>query len=317
MTLQARSLGMYVRQFRAFDREAVADDFEVPPHWEVTTMSAIGWVAREHPSTVPGVETERERRPLEALRWPTAGSPTGHDDSICGLNRSTHVSPGVRRQRGWTRLVMGDLAGPDLCASWAKRRAASCRPLVSCTPTTSERCPEPGRHGPQPVLQVLVAPLRRAPRHRPRLAVSRQLATHSHRCRRSLMQMRHCPRLGVTGSPSWRAISKRIRDSRATMVLTHVPRARCGFTRTRSQRPDKLSADAELLHEVVYEPSVRVQAFGKFAVLRHSGIGARHPVLVEVGSTFPQCGRGSKGLKVSSSRSSAGRTRRKSDVQVA
>ncbi len=73
VTLQARSLGMYVRQFRAFDREAVADDFEVPPHWEVTTMSAIGWVAREHPSTVPGVETERERRPVEALRWPTAG----------------------------------------------------------------------------------------------------------------------------------------------------------------------------------------------------------------------------------------------------
>jgi nitroreductase len=70
MTVQALALGLHVRQFRAFDREAVADEFAVAPHWEVTTMSAIGRAARTPaPPTFPvGLAAGRERR--RDVRWP-------------------------------------------------------------------------------------------------------------------------------------------------------------------------------------------------------------------------------------------------------
>jgi nitroreductase len=42
LTLQAQALGLGVRQFRAFDREGLAADFDVPEHWEITSMAAIG-----------------------------------------------------------------------------------------------------------------------------------------------------------------------------------------------------------------------------------------------------------------------------------
>lgn len=71
LTVQARSLGLYVRQFRAFDREALHADYGVPAHWEVTTMSALGWVPPGTEPTGLAKERERERRPLAALRWPT------------------------------------------------------------------------------------------------------------------------------------------------------------------------------------------------------------------------------------------------------
>jgi nitroreductase len=67
MTFQAQSLGLFVRQFRAFNRDAVAADFGVPVHWEVTTMAAIGGV----PPAPPG---PRDRRPLGELRWPAGQS---------------------------------------------------------------------------------------------------------------------------------------------------------------------------------------------------------------------------------------------------
>jgi nitroreductase len=65
LTFQARALGLFVRQFRAFDRDAVAADFEVPDHWEVTTMAAVGRLPA-------GVEqgshrAANDRRPLEEL----------------------------------------------------------------------------------------------------------------------------------------------------------------------------------------------------------------------------------------------------------
>lgn len=44
LTIQARALGLFVRQFRAFDREGIAAEFAVPPHWEVTTMAAVGQI---------------------------------------------------------------------------------------------------------------------------------------------------------------------------------------------------------------------------------------------------------------------------------
>src|SRR4051794_27964496 len=46
MTVQARALDLHVRQFRAFDRAALAAEFGVPGHWEVTTLSAVGRVPR-------------------------------------------------------------------------------------------------------------------------------------------------------------------------------------------------------------------------------------------------------------------------------
>lgn len=69
MTIQAQALGLAARQFRAFDREAIAEEFSVPSHWEVTTMTAIG-----RPVLSPGAEQEppRERRPITDISWPVA-----------------------------------------------------------------------------------------------------------------------------------------------------------------------------------------------------------------------------------------------------
>jgi len=69
MTIQAQSLGLFVRQFRAFDRAAVADEFGVPAHWEVTTMSAIGRVPAELGSPAGRDGWHRERRPVGELFW--------------------------------------------------------------------------------------------------------------------------------------------------------------------------------------------------------------------------------------------------------
>ena len=78
MTFQAQSLSLSVRQFRAFDRDGIAAEFEVPPHWEVTTMSAIGKAPAEVPSRPPTtpnrVQIRRDRRPIIDVRWPGAAS---------------------------------------------------------------------------------------------------------------------------------------------------------------------------------------------------------------------------------------------------
>ncbi|HEY0813169.1 MAG TPA: nitroreductase family protein [Pseudonocardia sp.] len=42
MTVQAQALGLQARQFRAFDRAGLTTEFDVPAHWEVTTMAAFG-----------------------------------------------------------------------------------------------------------------------------------------------------------------------------------------------------------------------------------------------------------------------------------
>jgi nitroreductase len=76
MTFQAQSLGLSVRQFRAFDRDGLAAEFAVPPHWEVTTMSAIGRVpagVSRHAAAAPrGPQMPRDRRPVTDVRWPQA-----------------------------------------------------------------------------------------------------------------------------------------------------------------------------------------------------------------------------------------------------
>lgn len=74
MSFQAQLLGLHVRQFRAFDRAGIAAEFDVPQHWEVTTMSAIGHVppiaARDIAANSPG--QARYRRSSTELRWPEA-----------------------------------------------------------------------------------------------------------------------------------------------------------------------------------------------------------------------------------------------------
>lgn len=74
MSFQAQSLGLHVRQFRAFDREGLAAEFDVPSHWEVTTMSAIGRIAvtADRPgSQEPGAGDRRRHSPTD-IRWPQA-----------------------------------------------------------------------------------------------------------------------------------------------------------------------------------------------------------------------------------------------------
>jgi len=68
LTFQAQALDLFVRRFRAFDRRGVASEFDVPPHWEVTTMSAIGRPC--DPSAMGGpLRLARQRRPLAAIEW--------------------------------------------------------------------------------------------------------------------------------------------------------------------------------------------------------------------------------------------------------
>ena len=74
MTIQAQALGLYTRQFRAFDRDALHREFEIPDHWEIATMSAIGSPpnAEATPETAERQQaTSRRRRAVEDLLWPT------------------------------------------------------------------------------------------------------------------------------------------------------------------------------------------------------------------------------------------------------
>ncbi|WP_448811484.1 nitroreductase family protein [Agromyces bauzanensis] len=71
MTFQAHALGLFVHQFRAFDRDAVASEFKVPGHWEVTTMAAVG-LPVEGARHLSGAGTSRERLPLQDITWERA-----------------------------------------------------------------------------------------------------------------------------------------------------------------------------------------------------------------------------------------------------
>ena len=84
MTFQAQSLGLSVRQFRAFDRDGLAAEFDVAPHWEVTTMSAVGrapadvlHLPRQHPMECgrPAF-ADRHRRSLAPRRSQRTAMPT-------------------------------------------------------------------------------------------------------------------------------------------------------------------------------------------------------------------------------------------------
>jgi nitroreductase len=76
MSIQAQALGLYVRQFRAFDRDGIAKDFAVPEHWEVTTLAAIGQAppGAGHTSELDDASELpiRARRALDEILWPVA-----------------------------------------------------------------------------------------------------------------------------------------------------------------------------------------------------------------------------------------------------
>jgi nitroreductase len=74
MTIQAQALGLFARQFRAFDRDALHVDFAVPEHWEIATMTAIGrpaGVATSETASDAAWSPARQRRALEDLLWPS------------------------------------------------------------------------------------------------------------------------------------------------------------------------------------------------------------------------------------------------------
>ncbi|RNI25333.1 nitroreductase family protein [Flexivirga caeni] len=72
MTIQGLVLGLDAHQFRAFDRDAVAAEFDVPGHWEVTSMTAFG-VAAHAPGEIASPGTSRERAEIDEITWARAG----------------------------------------------------------------------------------------------------------------------------------------------------------------------------------------------------------------------------------------------------
>jgi len=73
LTFQAEALGLAVRQFAAFDREAMTREFSVADHWFVATVSAIGRIppgVEPHAAQTPdGHRFPRDRRSLTDVRW--------------------------------------------------------------------------------------------------------------------------------------------------------------------------------------------------------------------------------------------------------
>jgi nitroreductase len=72
MTVQAQAMGLYVRQFRAFNRAGIASEFEVPSQWEVTSMSAVGRTAPARPGDTPEHKAGqgRQRHSRAEITWP-------------------------------------------------------------------------------------------------------------------------------------------------------------------------------------------------------------------------------------------------------
>ncbi|MBB2894391.1 nitroreductase family protein [Flexivirga oryzae] len=74
MTIQGLSIGLDAHQFRAFDRAGIAREFDVPPHWEVTTTTAFG-VAAHAPGDVTSPGTSRDRAGADQIIWPASSAP--------------------------------------------------------------------------------------------------------------------------------------------------------------------------------------------------------------------------------------------------
>lgn len=71
LTIQAEAMGLSVRQFRSFDRDAVETLLTVAPGWQVATMAAVGVPpegAAPYAVQLPDGRTlPRERRPLREI----------------------------------------------------------------------------------------------------------------------------------------------------------------------------------------------------------------------------------------------------------
>ncbi len=89
LTLQAQSMGLGVRQFRAFDREGLAADFDVPAHWEVTSMAAIGSPDSQVEPPSADESPSRQRLSLQEILW----VPLSDDPGSGGL-RGVEEPPG-------------------------------------------------------------------------------------------------------------------------------------------------------------------------------------------------------------------------------
>ena len=68
LTFQAHALGLSVHQFRAFDRAAIAEDFGILEHWEVTSMAAVG-TPDGSAETHTGSGTSRDRLTRNEIAW--------------------------------------------------------------------------------------------------------------------------------------------------------------------------------------------------------------------------------------------------------
>jgi nitroreductase len=76
MTFQAQSMGIAARQFRAFDREALTEEFAVFPHWQILTMTAFGVVRPPGPESAALDDVvHRDRRTVDDLLWRSPPSP--------------------------------------------------------------------------------------------------------------------------------------------------------------------------------------------------------------------------------------------------
>ncbi|WP_229118915.1 nitroreductase family protein [Enemella evansiae] len=67
MTIQGLAMGLASHQFRAFDRDGLTREFDVPAHWEVTTMTAFG-LAVGPATEAPG--STRARASRAEITWP-------------------------------------------------------------------------------------------------------------------------------------------------------------------------------------------------------------------------------------------------------
>ncbi|TCN32709.1 hypothetical protein EV644_12498 [Kribbella orskensis] len=63
MTFQGLAMGLTARQFRAFDKDGLSSEFALPPHWEISTITAFGPIPQRDPGA-------RDRRPTNDLLWP-------------------------------------------------------------------------------------------------------------------------------------------------------------------------------------------------------------------------------------------------------
>lgn len=66
LTIQAHAMGLSCRQFRAFDKDRLTALLQVPDHWEIITMTAVG---RAAPTAQRG---PRASERAASITWPRA-----------------------------------------------------------------------------------------------------------------------------------------------------------------------------------------------------------------------------------------------------